>query len=339
MKHWNLLGLVLLLLPYVYADPIALEFLQRNQESSQAILDLLRQPNETAYESLETYVQQHPESFIAHQNLLKLGFALGYPNRMRLLYLKNLRDTEIQHQADPEAIQIALSLMCWHYFLGLYHQICFEQNQQNADAYLALHHFQQTLGISTDFLPAWIAARSILMKFPSPKNAKAAEVCRYHIYRLWNQSNWNPTFFRVWSQEIVRQEVSMPSILQVTSSHQPIIASTWIDYLEAEARLAQWFVEPTLQDIQMLLEVAAQHYEQAMKRGEFNRDFLLYQGIQHLQTGLLKLQQLQAQNPDDAAKLKALELLFRRYLVCFYHEAKQYSLAEEQNFIVDHVLK
>ncbi len=340
IKSLSFITLLLIFLCPSFANSFIQDFLQANQQQEIIVGEILQQTEgEKRYNKIEEYVFQHPENLLAQRWLLKMAFDLGTPNHLRKFYLTELRKSQIRSKGN-NSLSESWAIMVWHYSLGQYHYRLYIEEAQNADAYLSLHHLRETLKISSDFLPAWIFSKKILDKLDGEKNKYASQICQYHIFRLWNQTEFNPTFFRIYVEDIPEQsilsqiETSFAQKNKSYSTQQP-----FAQFLEDNLELANWIPENTLQELQLFLQVCAYYYEQSKKLEESNIEFFLKQGLSHSLSAIERIYFLQAKDSANISKYISMEKNVRKYLASFYYSQKLYALGDEQEFIIAYILR
>ena len=327
----------LLLASNIQADDIIAELLQQNQQQETAITPLLsRAETKETYGLYQDFLRRHPENICLQRAMLKLAIKLGYSQQLRRFYLGELRQWQIRRQQQDESTNTLIGLISLHHFVGCLHRRFYITSREPNQAYLALSHFAQALSLGQDYLPAWLRAGQILEQISGEKNKASIGLCRYHVYRIWHNAAYNPTYFRIYPDEIdFRQPPSRPNaISQADGSRSTVTGVT--AFLEEMSGLARWLPAKDISDVRLSLEVAHHYYQKSHEQNPLLASRTIKHALAHAEESLARLQSLHArETQSDVVKM---EPVIRRYLARCYYQLKLYALAEEQQFIIANIL-
>ena len=320
------------------ADDTICELLQLNRQQETAITPLLaRATTTTSYAVYQDFLRNHPENICLHRAMLRKALTLGYSRQLRQFYLGQLRQWQIRWQQPQRSAKVRIALISLHHFAGCLYQRLYSADHAPNHAYLALSHFSQALSFSQDYLPAWLRAWQMLQQMSGEKNAASVRLCRYHIHRLWHSPEYNPTYFRIYPDEIVFQQPPTRPEMITPDEAAPAPPGGITVFLEEMTGLARWLPANDIGDVRLSLEIAHHYYHKSKKQPLVLATRTLKQALSHAQESLARLQSVQARGIQPATT--QIEPVLRRYLAGCYYRLQLYALAEEQQFIITAILQ
>ena len=327
-KKSLLFFILALTISFLYCDEIIKKLLDYNYEQQQETVNLLSlSPSQKNYSHLKEFWQQHPENIEINHYMIYMADKLYYLDNLRVLYLKKIRSLKIKLKKDSIAQKIALTAL--HYGLGCLHCKLYNNKKNNNNIYLALDHFEQSIQISKNFLLSWLQAAKIFKNLKVAYNSSLYKLCRYNIYKIWNNKNLNTTLFRIYPSELKsfsqKNKISIKSAKKNSEN-----ASHTQDFVKELIEFKNWFPGQKGDKVNIFLHAASFYY---LKYKRNNSEKILKQGLHYSNIALNNL--LESFKTEQKGEKQNLEITIRRYIAWFCYKLKKYPLAEEQDIIIN----